>query len=206
MVGLRKFSKGYSTIPVGQYDIYTGGGKATPAEVPEWLPEPGDRSLMDYWQRIRKRPGTEDFFLTVYPFQKFAPPELLMNCRKFLFQMDLLGRTPGPVNAELFIGNYKKTPIGVHRDRCDIFCFLIRGEKSIRTWPAEAISAPAYSKMMDYEDRLPASTLFRGKAGDVIFWPASYWHIGEGSGDFHISISLSIDRGDSKSLNSVKRS
>src|SRR6185436_729100 len=37
-----------------------------------------------------------------------------------------------------------------------------------------------------------ASVVLQGKPGDVIYWPSSYWHVGEDAGGLSVAISLAL--------------
>jgi hypothetical protein len=44
----------------------------------------------------------------------------------------------------------------------------------------------------EYEPHLDNSVLLEGAPGDILFWPASYWHVGEASGTVQASLSLGL--------------
>jgi 50S ribosomal protein L16 3-hydroxylase len=114
--------------------------------------------------------------------------------REFVRGLYALTGLPGEdVKATLFLGNYARTPFGLHRGRSDNFMFAVDGLKRIRAWPdAFFRGKPDLTNRLDYERYNDASVVLDARPGDVIYWPASYWHIGEDAGGPSIAISLAL--------------
>jgi hypothetical protein len=69
--------------------------------------------------------------------------------------------------------------------------FVLDGHKRIRAWPdAFFRGKPDLTNRTDYEPYLDASVELDAEPGDVIYWPSSYWHIGEDAGGWSLAISL----------------
>jgi len=43
-----------------------------------------------------------------------------------------------------------------------------------------------------YRQFLDGATTLEGTAGDLIYWPSSYWHIGEPVGGFSITLNVGM--------------
>jgi hypothetical protein len=98
----------------------------------------------------------------------------------------------------LFLGDYETTPFRVHKDRANIFSFVLQGRKRMRVWPFEVfeqLGLPAGGAnpvvdLADYSAFLDRSEVIEGGPGDILYWPASHWHIAESTGGLAASISL----------------
>jgi hypothetical protein len=88
----------------------------------------------------------------------------------------------------------------VHKDPNSVFTFLIRGEKTLRVWPFEVFADRTQQPCavhrqlnlydFDYRSFLDQGIALTGQAGDVLYWPSTYWHVGETEADDSIHISL----------------
>ena len=99
--------------------------------------------------------------------------------------MARLCRVPGvePVkrwDLDSFLGTYRMTPFGVHRDRASVFSLCLQGERTYLTWPPdypwpeEDLFIPDESRL---ERHLGAAERFRIEAGDLFYWPSNRWHV-----------------------------
>ncbi|MEB3282145.1 MAG: hypothetical protein VKK42_24830 [Lyngbya sp.] len=95
----------------------------------------------------------------------------------------LVGISASRMDTQLFLGNYKITPFGVHVDAASAFHFPIIGKKIIRFWPdSYAQKNPALHHARNYARFLENSSVIKAVPGQAIYWPSNYWHIGEGDG------------------------
>ncbi len=93
----------------------------------------------------------------------------------------------------LYLGNYKKTPFGVHVDGCSVFSIPIVGEKKFRLWtPAYVQQHPDLEMAFDYAKHLKKSTVMNARPGHLTYWPSSAWHIAESNGAFSATWSIGI--------------
>jgi hypothetical protein len=93
----------------------------------------------------------------------------------------------------LYLGNYRKTPFGVHVDRCGVFSFPVIGIKKIRLWKATYVKKnPQLDRAFEYTKYKKASQLIEARPGDMTYWPSSSWHIAESDGTFSATWSLGI--------------
>jgi 50S ribosomal protein L16 3-hydroxylase len=98
------------------------------------------------------------------------------------------GLPAGGMTIEMFYGKYQATPSGIHLDAADSFSFITRGPKRLLFWPPDRFVAKFKSPAKDpshqqaltgrYTDHLHDAIVIDGEAGDVIYWPKDYWHIG----------------------------
>jgi hypothetical protein len=98
------------------------------------------------------------------------------------------GLPSGGMTLELFFGKYRSTPTGIHIDSSDNLAFITRGPKRLIFWPAQRFTAkfsipphnPRHRRALTsrYEDHLTDALIIDAEAGDVVYWPKDYWHIG----------------------------
>lgn len=83
--------------------------------------------------------------------------------------------------VDLFAGSYARTRRGIHLDSAAVFCFVIEGRKRIRLWPGSTFPDDVgywYGLKGERKQRSKSMCL-DGEPGDILYWPASYWHVGE---------------------------
>lgn len=101
----------------------------------------------------------------------------------------------------LFLGNYLRTPAGVHRDSAHIFCFVVEGRKRVRVWRSNAMKSRSPRKgPTPYDDYNAESVCLDGLPGDILSWPSSYWHVAESAGWPGSSLSLALYYGNPLTL------
>lgn len=176
--------------PTG-FKFYIDGFKVSEEEVLQVLPEKTDKSLLGYHDRMKAM--FSDYCLVC--------DELLTvnNKKQHLLTdfTDKLYRHVGFPNRfsemGLYLGNYKKTPFGVHVDSCGVFSFPVVGKKRFRLWTsAYAKKNPSLDRAFKYEKHKSASQLLEPKPGDMTYWPSSAWHIAESDGSFSATWSLGV--------------
>jgi 50S ribosomal protein L16 3-hydroxylase len=175
--------------PDMQIRFYAGGGQIS-AGVDDWLPRAADGSLNAYLDRISPRLNGQGFGLLNEEIQAFLGFDFFDRLRTFYGGLiDRAGIPNGRSMCEVFMGNYRNTPFGVHKDTADVFAMVIRGKKRMRLWPYEVYAGkPAYFMSNSYEKDLDRSILLEGEPGDILTWPSSYWHVGESDGSFSLSL------------------
>jgi hypothetical protein len=109
----------------------------------------------------------------------------------------------------IFFGNYRYTPFGIHKDDLHVFLFVVEGRKVISLWPFEELASREEMPRGDptlrernanvhlhdkaEEDALLSrATLLEGHPGDILCWPASYWHRAEPTQGLSIGVSLGV--------------
>jgi hypothetical protein len=99
----------------------------------------------------------------------------------------------------MFLGRYRATPTGVHRDACSNFFFQLHGKKRIRWWPAEAFARhPGLAGATAYAHMLDGSEVAELEPGDVLYLPPDIHHVGEAGDEpsAHLSVVLSSETRD----------
>lgn len=93
----------------------------------------------------------------------------------------------------LYLGNYKRTPFGVHVDPCGVFSIPVIGQKTFRLWdPAFVEKNTELKEAFSYEEFKKKSVVITAGVGDVTYWPSSYWHIAENDGTFNCTWSIGV--------------
>jgi hypothetical protein len=163
------------------------------ADVGRYLPSPADASLAAWARRLHGLLGGRGFGLVVDGYQAHDATLWQRLCE---FTAGLYARTGVPgeeARAALFLGNYARTPFGVHRGRSTNFMFVLDGVKRIRAWPDSFFrDKEPPTNSLEYERYNDASVVLEGRPGDVIYWPSSWWHIGEDAGGLSVAVSLML--------------
>ena len=164
------------------------------ADVERWLPRKKDGSLEGLTARISADLPGSNFAVFVRAFQLELGWEFWRRVRCFL--RGLYARVGLPADRaeiDLFSGSYPRSRSGIHRDSADVFCFVIEGHKRIRVWPRAAFPEGGYWYGFGGGRRPRAgSTCLDGESGDILYWPSSYWHVGESRGGTVSSLSLGL--------------
>lgn len=162
------------------------------------LPLLTDGSLAGYAGRMARELGRRRYALVISRFHSFWYP-LWERERGFL--AGLWRRVGLPLTGAittLFHGNYEHTPSGVHRDRFTTFLFALEGRKRMRFWPERPWSEPV-TTMLDYQRYVDRSFAVDVEPGDLLYWPASYYHVGESVGrEVATSVNVGVPRTEHK--------
>lgn len=173
------------------FKFFIDGFKAGAEDVLQVLPEKSDKSLLGYHKRMEK----------LFPDYCLVCDELLqVNHKKQQLLTDFtseLYRHVGMPNRfsemGLYLGNYRKTPFGVHVDSCGVFSFPVAGVKRFRLWTDEYVKKnPSLDRAFTYAKHKKASQLLEAGPGDMTYWPSAAWHIAESDGSFSATWSLGV--------------
>lgn len=159
-----------------------------------WMPRRDDRSLEGYRARMLDALGARRYALVISAFHSYRWP--LWRSERAFFAP--LWREAGlPVTGAittLFHGNYESTPVGVHRDRFATFMLPVQGRKRMRFWTQRPWQE-AVSTLPDYRAHLDTSFAVDAEPGDMLYWPADYYHVGESvDGGVSTSVNLGVPR------------
>lgn len=113
------------------------------------------------------------------------------------------GAPSGGALLDLFLGAYRKSFLGLHKDEQDVFTFVVEGHKTFLVWPYEVFAdhpdvapgseaAPVMLGDADYESERARATVLEGDAGDVFYWPSDHWHVAESDGAPCVTLSLGL--------------
>ncbi|XTZ17285.1 JmjC domain-containing protein [Micromonospora echinospora] len=145
------------------------------------LPTGADRSFDGYERRVADLLAGRRYALIMNCFHAF---DFALWDRQRAFFAGLWRRVGVPyVSAitTLFHGTYEHSPVGVHRDRYATFMYVLRGRKRMRFWAHRPWHEPV-TTVLDYQPYLADSFAVEMGPGDLLYWPASYHHVGESAG------------------------
>lgn len=154
------------------------------------LPRSQDADFTAYATRMRAYSPTVTYSLLIAGFHSY---DRALWQREQDFLRPLWERVGLPLTGAittLFHGPYAATPVGVHRDRFATFMFLVEGRKQMRFWPRRPWEDDI-SSMQDYAHLLDSSFVVEPEIGDLLYWPAEYYHVGEGA-DTNSATSVNI--------------
>lgn len=173
------------------FKFYINGQKAYDEDVLQVLPVKKDKNLLGYHARMKAI--FSDYCLVCDELLKSN----LENQALLTDFTDELYRHVGFPNRfsemGLYLGNYRKTPFGVHVDRCGVFSFPVAGVKKFRLWTSDFVKKnPALDRAFEYSKYKKDSQLMEVGPGDMTYWPSSAWHIAESDGSFSATWSLGV--------------
>lgn len=171
--------------------LYLDGERQFSDEVLELLPTKRDESLEGYHSRMNEM--FADYCLVCDELLQLDTDvwQELLKFTKSLHQSVGLPNRFSEIG--LYLGNYKKTPFGVHVDNCGVFSFPVVGTKRFRIWKPEFVNKhPKLVRSHRYERYKKASQLLQASPGDMTYWPSNAWHISESDGSFTATWSLGV--------------
>lgn len=164
---------------------------------------PDDKSLSRYLRRLQRSLGG-DIGLIVNQFQA-VQPALFARCADFLDDLyEQVGMPAGGASLELFAGNYRTGPFGVHKDEQEVITFVLEGRKRVLLWPFEELQAElgvsagrresAFVPLapFDYRPHRSRAVVLEGAPGDVLCWPREWWHVAESDGRWTTTLALGL--------------
>lgn len=145
---------------------------------PVLLPDRADGGLQGWFDRVR--PAHPQVMAYVREVHRHSRP--LFEAVGALMA-GLAGAVGGPlarVDADVFLGSYEDLGFGVHRDANDNFMVGVHGVRQLRLWPPDAFDAevPLDRYLADSSALDAGSTIYEVAPGDLLYWPAGWWHIG----------------------------
>lgn len=162
-------------------------GVATP--IGERLPRPSDGTVRGWLDRVEAAPG--ELGVIVNDFQAADATNWALARGIVAPLLAALGPRALPVGGtsfDAFVGRYGRTAFGLHKDDQDVLTLVVEGRKRFHVWPFEAFAdAPGVTPRhrlgnhrlgeSDLAPGAPAPIVLEGGPGDVLFWPAEYWHV-----------------------------
>lgn len=173
------------------FKLFVDGHILNPAEVLQFLPLLADRTLTGYNSRME----------TYFSDYCLVCDELLQTNQKKWAQLhdftstlfSYVGVPNRFVEMGLYLGNYRKTPFGVHVDGCGVFSFPVVGKKTFRLWkPGFGQKNKSLDRSQNYNRFKKHSSTLQAEHGDMTYWPSSAWHIAESDGSFNATWSLGV--------------
>jgi 50S ribosomal protein L16 3-hydroxylase len=179
------------------------------ADYSHLLPRHADADLDGYGRRLKASFGAVPWTLTLYSAQ-YYDRHLFRAARRFLHGLfDRVGIPRGAVDLDVFVGEYRSTPTGVHRDAASNFSIVVEGVKEYLFWPKSALSTPLQPRRghvaLGTSSCATAQPPMRlsGQPGDVIYWPADMWHVAVSESNDRtatVNIALYLEENGSASL------
>lgn len=170
--------------------VENGGGRVDP----DLLPNEADATLEAYGLRATAKVGRGAMLLKAALLQRYDA-ELWRWARGLAAcVIGARRRLPGHrVLCDAFIGQYARTPFGVHLDGASNFAACLIGAKRILLWSAEArAEALARHGALDpVRDRSSAISLDI-RAGQVAYWPSRFWHVAEPGDGLSVTLNLAF--------------
>lgn len=147
------------------------------------LPASDDNGFNGYEDRIAQILGSGTSYALTITWLHCLDQALWTRERDFLAPLwQQVGLPVTGAITTLFHGPYTSTPIGVHKDRFATCMLGLRGRKRMRFWSARPWSSDV-SSVQDYRDYLEKSFTADVGPGEFLYWPAEYFHVGEGLDD-----------------------
>ncbi len=173
------------------FKFFIHGYRASDADVLQVLPTKKDKNFFGYHERMKHL--FQDYCLVCDELLNVSAEhqKALLS-----FTQDLYKHVGFPnrfTEIGLYLGNYKKTPFGVHVDSCGVFSFPVTGVKKFRLWKPNYVEKhPDLNRAHTYSKHKANSELMVAKPGDMTYWPSSAWHIAESNGEFSATWSLGV--------------
>lgn len=173
-------------------DLYVENGLLK-SDVGRNLPAAGDRDIAGYQARVTEQLGGRRFSLVTNSVRKESR-EHFRRVKAFTRGLfELVGTSAGRLGADIFLSNTLKTAFGVHRDSASNLSYIVGGRKRMLVWPYEVFASrrdqrcagPKKNVFIDdlnYEPYRAQAIVLEGGAGEMLYWPASYWHVAESTG------------------------
>ncbi|WP_083646970.1 JmjC domain-containing protein [Kitasatospora sp. CB01950] len=201
-----------ATRPAGPYLLPPNAqfavGRFQQTEPADWFPRAEDGTFDGYRRRLDGElaafSAERRYALVVHAFHAFHAGQWE---RQRAFFEPLWERSGLPLSGAittLFHGNYEHTPVGVHQDRFATFMFAVEGRKRMRFWRRRPWTEPVTTKL-DYRAHLADSFTAEPEPGDLLYWPADYYHVGESvDGRAATSVNVGVPRGEHRAVYDVE--
>lgn len=160
----------------------------------DYLPAATDGSFDGYQRRLADRLAGQRYALVLHRFHTRSHPQWARGRDFWAGLWRRVGQPGTTAITTVFHGSYEHSPVGVHRDRFATFMYVLRGTKRMRFWPERPWTEPV-TTILDYAPYLDGSLVAEVEAGDLLYWPSRYYHVGESAGDAPAtSINIGVPR------------
>ena len=171
--------------------LFVDGQLQYEEDVLQVLPVRKDKTLLGYHKRMEKL--FPDYCLVCDELLRVENEkwDLLTDFLQDLFQW--VGFPNRFAEVGLYLGNYRKTPFGVHVDGCGVFSFPLIGTKKFRLWTPQYVKRnPKLERAHHFSQHKKSSLLLEADPGDMTYWPSNAWHIAESNGSFNATWSVGV--------------
>jgi 50S ribosomal protein L16 3-hydroxylase len=158
--------------------------------VPTYLPGPKDTDGAAYVRRLEALGRHTRFGLVVNNLQG-ADFGLWAKTAQWLSGLYAhTGVPPFVAEVALFLGNYERTGFGIHKDDISVVLASVQGAKQMFLWRPDQLTGEDLRRTGAAATALKRrATGLWAKPGDLVYWPAGHWHVGESRG---LSATLNI--------------
>lgn len=172
--------------PFAEEDVFRAATRATTAKLTvaghnretARPPVPEDGDLAGYHRRMAAELDGRRYALVVNGFHSY---DRALWKRESDFYSGLWEQIGTPLTGAIttmFHGTYDHSPVGVHKDRFTTFMYALSGRKRMRFWAKRPWTHDVTS-LPDYRHHLDTSFTGEAEPGDLLYWPSSYYHVGE---------------------------
>jgi hypothetical protein len=170
-------------------------------DVEPFVPTASDISWDSYLRRLSDQTGAPDWGLCLTDPQ-LSSAKIFRSLLTFLDSLFRnIGMPRGGCGPDLFMMNHKESFFRLHKDVQDVFTFVISGWRRFLLWPFDTFSTiagmgthqarePCRLVDVDHEAYRSQATVLEGTAGDLLYWPAEWWHVGESNGERAITLAV----------------
>ena len=158
-------------------------------DVLDLLPKSKDGSLLGYHRRMDEM--FFDYCLVCDELIQVAPEEWKLLGEFVMGLYDQVGLPSKFAEMGLYLGNYRTTPFGVHSDGCGVISIPVEGTKKFLVWNSKFVEKnPKLKRTHQYKAYRKHADRWVANPGDIVYWPASHWHIAESTGAFSATWSI----------------
>jgi len=162
-------------------------------ELVHFVPKAGVSSLDDYAAHVLADLGSETFGVIVDNLEVVLAeyvPSIWWRSREWLSPLIEHIGVPNSFNIVPFVGNYRYTPFGIHRDAEHVFTFPVLRAKTMLLWPPNRFvegqdflpsaepGAQSDNVLLHPDEAEGDAILLRAEPGDMMYWPGGWWHCG----------------------------
>jgi hypothetical protein len=193
------------TVPASRWGdlvrVYRGSERMPNQE--QFLPAASDASWDSYLRRLHEQNGSREWGLCLTDPQS-ASATVFQRLLTFLDSLyGRIGIPRGGCNPDLFMMNHEVSFFRLHKDAEDVFTFVVTGRRRFLLWPFETFSGIAGLNAsqsrtshllfeVDYDAYRSQAVVLEASAGDLLYWPAEWWHVGESNGELAVTLAVGI--------------
>jgi hypothetical protein len=157
------------------------------------MPRAQDASFAGYVQRLQRDHGIASFFLVISHLHWFSQA-FAANAQRFA--REICRRVGVPASSawsDVYMGNYATSPFGVHLDGASNFTFGIHGRKTLYLWEPKFYRAHQQAFASGHwRDFICDSIILDVRAGEMIYWPARFWHVADSHGELSVTVNIAF--------------
>lgn len=162
-----------------------------------------DRTLEGWFDRLTRSLGTQEVGLIVNNVHALDERIWRRSVEFVARTSQMLRIPPGGAATDVILGRYKRGFFQVHKDDQHVFTFVVQGKKRILTWPFESFAPEVVTSAsadtlratigpLDTISPLPIPHVLEGTPSDMLYWPASHWHVAQSDGSFVVTIAVGL--------------